>query len=144
MKTLQEVSEILKNLEPKQLKPFGKWTVGQTFLHLAQSVEYSMIGYPKSEFFLIQNTLGKLMKMKFLKQGYMKHNLNSPIPGAPELGLVSELEGLNQLLTATNAFLKFNQELEPHFFLGKMNKSEFDFIHAMHIIEHLQSMGAIV
>lgn len=144
MKTLQETLFFLKNLNPNQLKKFGKWTVGQTFLHLAQSVEYSMIGYPKSKPFWLQNTIGKLIKTKFLKQGYMKHNLNSPIPGAPELGLVSPEEGLNQLIIAIEAFLKFQLELEPHFFFGKMNKKEFDAIHSMHILEHLQSMSANV
>lgn len=142
MKTLKEVLEFLKKLKIETLTQKGKWTVGQTFLHLAQSVEYSMIGYPKSKPRFIQNTIGKLVKKKFLRQGYMKHNLNSPIPGAPELGLVSPSEGLEQLIVAIEAFLKFNQELEPHFFFGKMDKKEFEQVHIMHILEHLESMNA--
>lgn len=66
----------------------------------------------------------------------MGHNLNSPIPRAPELGFVSPKEGLSQLETI-EAFLKFSQELEPHFFFGKMNKQEFEQIHVLHIVEHL-------
>ncbi|MCX8000270.1 MAG: DUF1569 domain-containing protein [Leptospiraceae bacterium] len=46
MKTLKETLEFLKKLAWHFSRKYGKWTVGQTFLHLAQSIECSMIGYP--------------------------------------------------------------------------------------------------
>jgi hypothetical protein len=30
------------------------------------------------------NTIGKLVVKKFLKQGYMKHDLQAIVPGSPE------------------------------------------------------------
>ncbi|MDD3786906.1 MAG: DUF1569 domain-containing protein [Hydrogenophaga sp.] len=61
------------------------WSWAQTLEHCAQSIEYSMSGYPQSRSSLFQRTVGSAALDFFAWRGRMTHDLSEPIPGAPSL-----------------------------------------------------------
>jgi len=63
----------------------GQWNPHQIFTHCAQSVEYSMSGYPEHDSDLFKNTVGTLVFSYFSSQGKMSHDLTAPVPGAPPI-----------------------------------------------------------
>lgn len=121
----------------------GVWSPFQIFSHIAQSIEYSITGFPemKSEFF--QQTVGALAFAAFAKRGAMTHGLSEVIPGAPAFGKSGDTQaGLAHL---RQAFLEFNQhngDLKPHFAYGKLTKTEYAAAHVLHLNNHLQEITA--
>jgi len=63
----------------------GGWTWEQTLTHCAQSIEYSMHGFPRSKGWLFQRTVGAAAFGAFRRRGHMSHGLAEPIPGAPAI-----------------------------------------------------------
>jgi hypothetical protein len=114
------------------------WTPYKTFVHCAQTIEYAIDGYPEYEPLFIQNTVGKAALKKFLHQGFMKHSLTAPVPGAPAIHSEGKTEdGLRILAAAIDRFLHYDGELQRHLIFGKMNKQEYDAYFTMHIDDHL-------
>jgi hypothetical protein len=126
-------------------KSTGQWDVNRVLHHCAQSIEYSITGYPKNKNILFQKSIGKIVLTVFLSKGYMKHNLAEPIPGAPPLPDPSNdfSDGLERLKNAINSFLGHSGEYAPHFVYGSVNKSDYDKIHAMHIANHFNLMEGL-
>ena len=62
----------------------GDWNLYQVLTHCAQSVEYSILGYPEHKSDLFKNTVGKTAFSLFSSRRKMTHALNETIPGAPE------------------------------------------------------------
>ena len=116
----------------------GEWNLYQIFIHCAQSVEYSMSGYPehKSDFF--KNTLGKTAFSLFSSKKKMTHALNEVIPGAPSFPMEENISA---------AFARFKQSLidfknyegilAPHFAYGQLSKLQYEAAHVMHFNNHL-------
>lgn len=141
LSSLEETLKELEKLEKSQkiLVP-GNWNPNQVLHHCSQSIEYSLTGYPENKNFLIQNTIGKLVKNRFLSQGYMSHNLNDPIPGAPALPNEEPIiSGLQRLRLAIQNFLSLKGNPAPHFVYGAASRSEYEKIHAMHVANHLSA-----
>ena len=135
--TLLELQQLAK-LNPGMS---GAWTLAKVFAHCAQSVEYSMTGFPehKSDFF--KQTLGAAAFSAFDNVGQMTHNLTEAIPGAPEIANNLELpSSLHRLTLALQNFESFNGQLQPHFAFGALNKTEYARAHIMHINNHLQEV----
>ena len=69
--SLKEAQEELDRLEkivlldPKKIQLIGDWSLHQNLVHCAQSIEYSLIGYPKHRPAIIKNTIGKIVFEKF-------------------------------------------------------------------------------
>ncbi|MDH0383554.1 DUF1569 domain-containing protein [Comamonas aquatica] len=61
------------------------WGWAQTLEHLAQSLEYSMTGYPTQQSALFQRLAGRPAFQLFAWRGQMRHDLTAPIPGSPAL-----------------------------------------------------------
>ncbi|MFY9514315.1 MAG: DUF1569 domain-containing protein, partial [Rubrivivax sp.] len=61
------------------------WTLPQVLNHLAQSIEYSISGFPALKPAWFQATLGRTAFAVFDARGRMSHSLRAPIPGAPAL-----------------------------------------------------------
>ncbi|MEM7183207.1 MAG: DUF1569 domain-containing protein [Spirochaetota bacterium] len=142
---LQSLEETLTALQPfakdTKYKLAGNWSLNEVFEHCAQSVEYSMTGFPENRSVVIRQTIGKLVKSKFLGQGYMSHNLNDPILGAPALTPAESYQpGLQRLLASIRKFQAFTDELKIHFVFGSATKEEYDKLHAMHIANHLSAI----
>jgi hypothetical protein len=141
--SLNDVLKFLGKIENIQNpKITGEWDVNQVLHHCAQSIEYSITGYPENKNILIQKTIGKIVLYKFLSQGYMSHNLNDPIPGAESLPPSKNNinEGIKRLKDSIEAFQKHTQKLAPHFVYGEVSKQDYERVHAMHVANHFSAI----
>jgi hypothetical protein len=117
------------------------WTLPQMLEHCAQSIEYSMFGFPKHKNRVFKKTIGKFVKNRFLKKGAMSHNLHAAIPGASTLSSqLSIQDSCSRLLTAIKTFRGFTAPLSEHFAYGPLAKEEYEAMHAMHIANHLKNV----
>jgi hypothetical protein len=108
------------------------------FAHLAQSIEYSMTGFPQPKSPLFQSTVGAAAFAVFHSKGAMKHSLTEPIPGAPAIAATDDqTAALDRALKALADFDKFNGALQPHFAYGALDKKAYAAAHAMHVYNHL-------
>lgn len=126
----------LKGWRGRSVTTTGSWSPAQIFTHLAQSIEYSMTGYPEMKPALFQKTAGSAAFFVFSSLGKMKHNLADPIPGAPSLETSDTGSALDRLITALQSFHDFSGELRPHFAYGALSKAEYAAAHLMHIRDH--------
>ena len=119
----------------------GQWNLYQVFVHCAQSIEYSILGYPEHKSDLFKNTLGKAVFSLFSSQGKMTHALSEAIPGAPDFSddenLVDAFERLKKSLID---FKEYNGVLSPHFAYGQLSKLQYEMAHVMHFNNHLQEI----
>src|SRR3954453_9251348 len=67
------------------LAPTSTWNLSQTIQHCAQTVRYSVVGYPRLKPALFRATAGRLAKHLFLRRGATKHSLAAEIDGAAPL-----------------------------------------------------------
>ncbi|BCL95161.1 DUF1569 domain-containing protein [Ralstonia pseudosolanacearum] len=115
---------------------------GAMLVHLAQSIEYSMHGFPESKSALFQKTVGAIAFAFFNARGRMSHDLNAPIPGAPDIDPTTPAEvAITRLRTAMASFQSWSAPLQPHFAYGTLSKEEYERAHVMHIAEHFQALG---
>jgi hypothetical protein len=115
------------------------WTMGRALAHCAQSIEYSMTGYPKLKSRLFRATIGPLVKRKFLKAARMSHDCGNPIPGAPRLTNDIALEdGRTRVRAAIEAFRAHDGRLAPHFAYGACTKDEYAVLQLLHLEDHLR------
>ncbi|MFN3303091.1 MAG: DUF1569 domain-containing protein [Roseateles sp.] len=113
------------------------WNLSQVLQHLAQSIEYSMQGYPLLKGAWFRSTLGSLAFGAFNAQGQMRHDLAEPIPGAPALDAAQALKtSAQRLLDAMDAFAQFSGTLRPHFAYGELTKPQYERAHLMHLANH--------
>ncbi len=137
MLTFAEVSRALDVLEESPPERVGGLPLAQALEHCAQSIEYSLRGYPSLRSRLFRATVGRIAKRKFLTQGRMRHDTTAPVPGAPPLG-TSDLAGaLTRLRAAIHAFKAHDGPLAEHLAYGPCNKAEYEALHAMHVADHL-------
>ncbi len=146
LSSLDSTRKLLETIysNPK-FRSTGQWDANSVLHHCAQSIEYSIIGYPENKNILFQKTIGKVVLTVFLSKGFMKHNLADPIPGAPPLPAASNdfSSGLERLKNAINSFTNHTGDFAPHFVYGHVSKSEYDKIHAMHIANHFNAMEGL-
>jgi hypothetical protein len=120
----------------------GPWALEQILGHCAQSIEYSMTGYPRLRSGLFRATIGRLAKGKFMRQGFMSHGLAAPIAGAPELPAGGDAQpALLRLRQAIETFRAFKGSPRPHLAYGACTKAEYEQLHAMHIADHLSELS---
>jgi hypothetical protein len=118
--------------------PAATWSWSKTLLHCAQSIEYSMSGYPQSRSALFQHTAGAVAFSYFKSRGRMSHNLLEAIPGAASLDAnAASTVAVAALRKAIDAFDKHGGALHPHFAYGVLSKAEYEQAHAMHIANHM-------
>lgn len=133
---LDDVKKALKGRAPGDWKSLGPWPVGKAAAHCAQSIEYSVTGYPTRKPWLVRGLIGPLVLKKFLKNDAMSHDLSSPVPGAPEIPEnLAAAEGLKRLGDAIARF-EAAKELKPHFAYGPLGRDSYDRIHALHVKDH--------
>ena len=83
--TLDSVFSRLDAMVEREAGFEGNWSSIQVLEHLAQSVEYSMSGYPQHKSEIFRSTIGPMAFAVFSSKGRMHHHLEEPIPGAPAL-----------------------------------------------------------
>ncbi|MGB0522773.1 MAG: DUF1569 domain-containing protein [Flammeovirgaceae bacterium] len=140
------MAEARKELEiiekAKGLEVSGDWDLYQNLIHCAQSIEYSLTGYPKDRNPLFQLTIGALALSKFDRQGFMAHNLNEPIPKAPVIQPKGQLDqAFFRLRKAIDDFDRHQGSFKPHFAYGKLTKKAYAKAHAMHLADHFSGMN---
>jgi hypothetical protein len=107
--------------------------------HLAQSIEFSMQGFPALKGAWFRSSVGSAAFAVFNARGAMSHSLDEPIPGAPALDAAQALKAsVQRLLDAMAAFEKFQGTLRPHFAYGELTKPQFERAHLMHLANHWQ------
>lgn len=136
----------LKSLSDRHVSSLGEWNPDQIFTHCAQSVEYSMSGFPEHKSDIFKNTVGQLAFSAFSSKGKMTHGLSEPIPGAPsfasERGITKGgiSDGLEHLKKSLAEFKQYDGNLAPHFAYGELSKKEYEIAHVIHLYNHLQEI----
>lgn len=120
----------------------GEWNLYQLFTHCAQSVEYSMVGYPQHKPDLFKSTAGKAAFSLFISKRRMTHALNEPIPGAPALSVEGDVrEAFERFKQSLIDFKAYEGALAPHFAYGALTKAQYEMAHVMHFNNHLQEIA---
>ena len=114
------------------------WPVAQVFEHCAQSIEFSISGFPLGKSALFQGTAGSLAFATFTRVGRMQHDLEEPIPGAPALVSTDLAQAAQRLDAAFAAFEAHAGPLAPHFAYGALDKAQYARAHLMHLANHAE------
>jgi len=119
----------------------GGWPWARVLEHCAQSIEYSMDGFPKLKPGFIRATVGRIVAGRFLSRGALSHDLQAAIPGAPALTEDDASKALARLQQAVERFEAHDGALADHFIFGRVQKADYDHLHAMHIENHLSAFA---
>ena len=136
--SLQGARQVLADLQGKTLRSVRGWSPSQVFNHCAQSIDYSIDGYPELKPAWFRHSLGPAAFAVFSARGAMRHPLDEVIPGAaPLLEPASQAEALQRLQMAFERFASHAGELQPHFAYGALSHAEYGQAHVMHLYNHL-------
>ena len=132
--------ELARLAQARELLSDATWSWVQTLVHCAQSIEFSMSGFPEPKSRLFQHTIGSAAIAVFSWRGRMTHDLSEPIPGAPALDAKSDAaQAVERLRASMLAFAGWSKPLRPHFAYGDLGKQEYERAHAMHLANHLSA-----
>ncbi len=132
---LRRIEDFAQNgIEPKS----GSWSLYKTLNHGAQSIEFSLSGYPAHKSSLFKATAGKLALHIFLAKGSMSHDISMPIPEAPALNDEGDpMQGFMRLQESVQNFWNHPGAYKDHFAYGRLSKAQYDKIQALHLANHL-------
>ncbi|WP_333609075.1 DUF1569 domain-containing protein [Arsukibacterium sp.] len=132
----------LRALPLHRVSSSGPWNVSQILQHCAQSVRYSIYGYPASRSPWFQNSIGKLAVNAFAAKGQLHHDLDEPIPGAPDLeaGVPNDV-AMRELIYHIQQFMDWQGPLQPHFAYGRLTKAQYYSAHYLHLQSHLAQIN---
>jgi Protein of unknown function (DUF1569) len=131
----------LQVLRASPLRSSGSWSPYQVFTHLAQSVAYSIDGYPQMKPAWFQHSLGGAAFFAFETAGAMRHGLDQPIPGAPDIATEGDAgSAIDALIQTLQRFDAHNGALQPHFAYGALDKGRYLAAHIMHVRNHLDEI----
>jgi hypothetical protein len=135
---LDGARQVLDDLRGRALLSTRGWSPSEVFNHCAQSIEYSMDGYPELKPAWFRHSLGPAAFAVFSARGAMRHPLDEIIPGAaPLLEPASPELALQRLQAAFERFASYDGELQPHFAYGALDHAEYAEAHVMHLYNHL-------
>jgi len=134
------IADALKTLEQLRTQPLrmtGAWDLPHVLHHTAQSVEYSLSGFPAPKPAWFRATLGSYAFALFNASGQMTHSLSEPIPGAPDIAQGQPLApAIDHAVAALQAFERYAGPLAPHFAYGTLTKPDYARAHLMHLANH--------
>ena len=134
--TLGAASAAIESLA-RGYKHNGAWSLAQMLNHAAQSIDYSIDGFPQVKSALFRKAVGGVAFAVFQARGKMGHTLNEPIPGAPVLDAQALLEpAIARALAALRRFEAHTGALAPHFAYGELDKAQYTRAHLMHLANH--------
>ena len=134
---LIELAQIENNLDTLELQQ--EWSLYKILNHLAKTCEGAMFGFPETNP-PAQQAVQYIAFKAFVAQGYMSHNLSSPVPG-PEIADDGPLpEAFERIRNAISDFQNFTGELFPHFAYGKLTYREWELANAFHMADHFSSL----
>lgn len=135
---LAGAQRVLAGLVDKALVSTRGWSPAEVFNHCAQSIEYSMSGYPALKPAWFRGSVGPLAFGVFAARGAMRHPLDEAIPGARPLDApASQAEALDRLQLAFADFAAYQGELKAHFAYGALDHADYAQAHVMHLYDHL-------
>lgn len=138
-----EALAAIRALTPKS-RMLGSWSPAQVVEHAAQSINYSIDGYPQPKSALFQSTIGSAAFALFDARGRMSHTLSEPIPGAPVLAQAQALEPARErLLASITRFQGHAGALAPHFAYGALDKAAYTRAHLMHLANHWSELAPL-
>ncbi len=138
---LQDLPSALRLLRslPERARTAEGWPLPVVLVHAAQSVEYSMHGFPQLRSELFRATVGRAAFAMFDSRGSMSHALDEPVPGAPGIDVAVALPvARDRLIKALTDFDAHTGPLQPHFAYGALDKDQFLRAHLMHLADHWQ------
>jgi hypothetical protein len=139
--TFDTLARLVDGLDP-DVTSTSPWTLAQALAHCAQSIEYSLTGYPRLRSGLFRATIGPLAKRKFIRAGRMKHDVTAPVAGAPDLpATLSFGDARERIRAAMTAFTAHTGPLAPHLAYGACTKDEYATLHLLHVEDHLRAFG---
>jgi hypothetical protein len=127
----------LERLKTQAPRMTGTWDMAHVLHHAAQSVEFSIAGFPEPKPVWFRATLGSYAFSLFNARGQMTHNLAEPIPGAPDIAQGQPLApAVDHAIAALQAFERHAGALTPHFAYGTLGKADYTRAHLMHLANH--------
>jgi hypothetical protein len=146
LQAFDSTASALRTLEALKGQPAhstGAWDLAHVLHHAAQSIEYSMQGFPQPKPAWFRSTVGPLAATVFSARGRMSHGLAEPIPGAPDIAQGQPLPAaVDRAIAALQAFEQYADPLRPHFAYGELNKDDYRRAHLMHFANHWQEVVA--
>jgi hypothetical protein len=135
--TIDAALHTLGRLRAAAPRVSGAWDLPQVLHHTAQSVEYSMVGFPAPRAAWFRATVGSYAFALFDARGQMSHALNDPIPGAPAIDAgLPLIPAIDRAVAALQAFERHGGALAPHFAYGALAKPAYARAHLMHLANH--------
>ena len=129
--------QTLAQLKTSPVRLTGAWDLPRVLHHTAQSIEYSIAGFPALKPAWFRATVGSYAFALFDARGAMSHDLVEPIPGAPALAQdLPLLPAIERASAALRAFAAHTGPLEPHFAYGRLDKPDYTRAHLMHLANH--------
>ncbi len=130
----------LEQLRTNAPRMSGAWDLAHVLHHAAQSIEYSMVGFPQLKPAWFRASVGSYAFALFNARGQMSHALDEPIPGAPPLSPGQALApAIDRAVAALRAFDRHAGTLAPHFAYGGLDKPAYARAHLMHLANHWQN-----
>ncbi len=142
--SIEAAQALLVQLSSQTLVSRGGWSPAQVFNHCAQSIDYSLDGYPQLKPSWFRHSVGPAAFTVFAARGAMRHSLNEAIPGAP--AIVSPADpalALQRLQTAFKRFASHTGALQPHFAYGQLSHAEYAQAHVLHLYNHLSLINPV-
>ena len=132
----------LAALKTQPARSTGAWDLAHVLHHAAQSVEFSMQGFPALKPAWFRSTVGPLAATVFSARGRMNHDLAEPIPGAPDIAPGPAPAGGRGPRHRRLAGLRAVhwRRCAPHFAYGELNKADYTRAHLMHFANHWQEV----
>ncbi len=131
----------LAALKTQAPRTTGAWDLARVLHHAAQSVEYSLLGFPSLNAPWFRATVGPAAATVFSARGRMSHSLTEPIPGAPDIAQGQPLDAAaDRAMAALQAFERHTGTLHPHFAYGALSKDDYRRAHLMHFANHWQEV----
>ena len=136
---LRWLDALTSQVDARSLTP---WSLPHVIEHAAQSVEYSIDGYPALRGTWFRASVGALAFRTFSRLGRMQHDTLEPIPGAPELVSTDLQASARRLRDALQRFEAQPERIAfgPHFAFGTLNKADYRRAHLMHLADHAREI----
>ena len=134
--TIASAQAALDALLTTSYRTTAGWKLPAVLEHAAQSVEYSLSGFPEMKPDWFRATVGAVAFAAFDARGSMHHSLTEPIPGAPALGEPPLVQAAGRLKKALREFEAHRGSLALHFAYGALDHASYTRAHLMHLANH--------
>lgn len=140
--SLPQAYKTLEALHRGSARALEGWDLATVLHHAAQSVEFSMQGYPQLKGAWFRASVGPAAFAVFDHFHKMRHNLAEPIPGAPAIEPGQPLgPAIEHAVAALQAFERHQGPLAPHFAYGDLDKARYLHAHLLHFSDHWQRVA---